>query len=198
MTDDRQRLAPTDARRPERKRSAAVAGGRRPMKPGPSWTARLARGSAVVWVAVTLPLFVSLVGLAIDGGVVFDARRELQSVADGAARAGAMQLDETAYRTTAGAEGRAGALGPRRWPGSTWRRRAAPTRPTSTPRATGSWSPSGRGWRPPFSAWSESPLSPSRRRPPPRCATESSAPTADRKPGSQSTRSKKGLATTRP
>ncbi len=103
MTDDRQRLAPIDARRPERQRPPP-AGGRRPMKPRPSWTARLARGSAVVWVAVTLPLFVSLVGLAIDGGVVFDARRELQSVADGAARAGAMQLDETAYRTTAGAE----------------------------------------------------------------------------------------------
>jgi uncharacterized membrane protein len=74
------------------------------MKPRPSWAARLVRGSAVVWVAVTLPLFVSLVGLAIDGGLVFDARRELQSVADGAARAGAMQLDETAYRATAGAE----------------------------------------------------------------------------------------------
>ena len=78
--------------------------GRRLVKPRPPWAARLARGSTVVWVAVTLPLFVSLVGLAIDGGVVFDARRELQSVADGAARAGAMQLDETAYRTTAGAE----------------------------------------------------------------------------------------------
>ena len=69
MTDDRQHLAPTDARRPERQRPSALAGGRRPMKPGPSWTARLARVSAVVWVAVILPLFVSLVGLAIDGGV---------------------------------------------------------------------------------------------------------------------------------
>ena len=33
---------------------------------------------------------------------------------------------------------------------------------------------------------------------PAECATGSSAPTADRKSGSQSTRSKKGLATTRP
>jgi len=32
---------------------------------------------AVIWVAVMLPLFLSAIGLSIDGGVVFAARREL-------------------------------------------------------------------------------------------------------------------------
>ena len=55
-------------------------------------------GQMLVWVAVMLPLFLSVVGLAIDAGSVFAARRELQNVADGAARAGAMQIDIDAYR----------------------------------------------------------------------------------------------------
>lgn len=59
-------------------------------------------GQAIVWAAVMLPLFLSILGLAIDGGVVFDARRGLQNVADGAARAGAMQLDEQTYRASSG------------------------------------------------------------------------------------------------
>jgi Putative Flp pilus-assembly TadE/G-like len=57
-------------------------------------------GQSVVYVAVMLPLFVALIGLAIDGGVVFNARRELQDVADGAARAAAMQIDQTHYLNT--------------------------------------------------------------------------------------------------
>lgn len=57
------------------------------------------RGQAIVWIAVFLPFFLSVVGLAIDGGIVFDARRALQDVADGAARAGAMQIDPIAFRT---------------------------------------------------------------------------------------------------
>lgn len=60
------------------------------------------RGQAIVWVAVMLPLFLSVIGLAIDGGVVFDSRREAQNVADSAARAGAMQIDQSTYRTSAG------------------------------------------------------------------------------------------------
>ena len=64
---------------------------------------RAEQGQAIVWVAVMLPLFLSVVGLAIDGGVVFDARRELQNVADGAARAGAMQVDQQVYRASSGA-----------------------------------------------------------------------------------------------
>ena len=42
-------------------------------------------GQAIVWVAVMMPFFLSVVGLAIDGGIVFSARRELQNVADSAA-----------------------------------------------------------------------------------------------------------------
>lgn len=60
-------------------------------------------GQAIVWAAVMLPLFLSVVGLAIDAGIVFSARRELQNVADSAARAGAMQVDERAYRASSGA-----------------------------------------------------------------------------------------------
>jgi len=60
-------------------------------------------GQAVVWVAVMLPLFLSVVGLAADGGIVFSARRELQNVADSAARAGAMQVDQQVYRASSGA-----------------------------------------------------------------------------------------------
>jgi Flp pilus assembly protein TadG len=49
-----------------------------------------------------LPLFVAVVGLGIDGGLVFGARRELQNVADASARAGAMQVDQRAYRESSG------------------------------------------------------------------------------------------------
>src|SRR4051794_32487841 len=60
------------------------------------------RGQAIVWTAVMLPLFLAVVGLAIDGGLVFSARRELQNVADSAARAGAQQIDVQAYRQSRG------------------------------------------------------------------------------------------------
>jgi Flp pilus assembly protein TadG len=60
------------------------------------------RGQALALTAVLLPLFFSVIGLAIDGGAVFAARRELQNTADAAARAGAMQLDVAAYRQSSG------------------------------------------------------------------------------------------------
>ena len=60
-------------------------------------------GQALVLAVVLMPLFLAVVGLAIDGSVVFNARRELQNVADAAARAGAMQVDTRVYRDTAGA-----------------------------------------------------------------------------------------------
>lgn len=60
------------------------------------------RGQALVLVVVMLPLFLSVIGLAIDGGVALSERRLLQNLADGAARAGAMQLDEGAYRQSSG------------------------------------------------------------------------------------------------
>ena len=77
---------------------------------GRRWRSRPGRGArsvqagqAIVWAAVMLPLFLSVVGLTIDEGIVFDARRELQNVADSAARAGAMQVDQQAYRASSGA-----------------------------------------------------------------------------------------------
>lgn len=56
----------------------------------------------MIWVALMLPLFLSIIGLAIDGGIVFNARRQLQNVADSAARAGAGFIDERRYRDTSG------------------------------------------------------------------------------------------------
>ena len=60
------------------------------------------RGQAIVWTAVMLPLFLTVVGLAVDGGLIFAGRRELQNVADSAARAGAQQIDIRAYRESRG------------------------------------------------------------------------------------------------
>ena len=59
-------------------------------------------GQAIVWVAMCLPLLVSVVGLSLDSGTVFAARRELQNVADAAARAGATQVDVERYRQSGG------------------------------------------------------------------------------------------------
>jgi len=73
-----------------------------------------------------LPFFLALIGLAIDGAAVFAARRGCQAVADGAARAGAMELDIALYRRSDGDQalldpalaGRAAVdyLGLRGWP----------------------------------------------------------------------------------
>ncbi len=59
---------------------------------------------ALVWLTLALPLFVSIAGLAIDGGVLLASRRQLQSVADGAARAGATRLDMDKLRASGGAD----------------------------------------------------------------------------------------------
>lgn len=61
------------------------------------------RAQVLIWVAVMLPLFLSVIGLAIDGGLAFSERRELQNDADGAARAGAMEIDQQSYRSSGGA-----------------------------------------------------------------------------------------------
>ena len=60
-------------------------------------------GVALVWVALMMPMFLSIIGLALDGGLVFRAQRQLQNDADGAARAGAMQIDQQLYRQSNGA-----------------------------------------------------------------------------------------------
>ena len=59
-------------------------------------------GQAMVLVAVFLSALVAVAGLVADGGMVFAQRRDLQNVADAAAAAGAMQLDERSYRASSG------------------------------------------------------------------------------------------------
>ena len=55
----------------------------------------------ILTVVVALALLASL-GLVADGGQVLARHRELQGVADAAARAGAAQLDEASYRASNG------------------------------------------------------------------------------------------------
>ncbi len=57
-------------------------------------------GQAIVLVAILMVGLVAVVGLVTDGGLVFSQRRDLQNVADAAALAGAMQIDEGAYRAS--------------------------------------------------------------------------------------------------
>lgn len=72
-------------------------------------TGRLARcaadedGAVLALTALFLVGLVALAGLVADGGLVFAARRDLQNVADAAAAAGAMEVDEAAYRASGGA-----------------------------------------------------------------------------------------------
>ena len=58
------------------------------------------RGQIIVLVAILMIGLVAVVGLVTDGGLVFSQRRDLQNVADAAALAGAMQIDENAYRAS--------------------------------------------------------------------------------------------------
>jgi len=53
---------------------------------------------STAFIAVLLPALLVLAGLAIDGGQVLVVRRETQALADGAARAGAAEIDEAAAR----------------------------------------------------------------------------------------------------
>jgi Putative Flp pilus-assembly TadE/G-like len=57
---------------------------------------------ALLWLVMLVPLLLSIAGLAIDGGALLDSRRELQSFADGAARAGATRLDVSRLRASDG------------------------------------------------------------------------------------------------
>ena len=61
-------------------------------------------GQAMVLVAIFLLGLVAVAGLVADGGMVLAQRRDLQNVADAAAAAGAMQLDESVYRASGGAD----------------------------------------------------------------------------------------------
>jgi Flp pilus assembly protein TadG len=57
---------------------------------------------ALVWFAMMLPVFLGIAGLAIDGAIVLAVRRDLQSAADGAVRAGATRVDLEMVRSSGG------------------------------------------------------------------------------------------------
>ena len=57
-------------------------------------------GAVVPLTAVMLLGLLAMAALVVDGGVLFAARRDLQGLADGAARAGAMAVDEELLRET--------------------------------------------------------------------------------------------------
>jgi Flp pilus assembly protein TadG len=59
-------------------------------------------GAVVPLTAVMLLGLLAVAALVIDGGVLFAERRDLQGLADGAARAGAMAVDEELLRETGG------------------------------------------------------------------------------------------------
>lgn len=56
------------------------------------------RGQVMPLVVVTLFAIFAIMALVIDGGVLFAERRNLQGLADSAARAGAMAIDEQRLR----------------------------------------------------------------------------------------------------
>ncbi len=56
-------------------------------------------GQALAWFVVVLPLFLSIVGLAIDGEAVLRAHRRAQGAADGAARTGARGPASATFRS---------------------------------------------------------------------------------------------------
>ena len=51
------------------------------------------QAQALVFLTAMLPLFLAVVGLALDGGHLFTERANLQAVADASVRAGAVRLD---------------------------------------------------------------------------------------------------------
>ena len=59
-------------------------------------------GQILVLTVVVALALLAILGLVADGGFVLARHRELQGVADAAARAGAAQLDETNYRASNG------------------------------------------------------------------------------------------------
>ena len=61
---------------------------------------RQERGAVAPLVAVMLLGLLAMAALVIDGGLLFAERRDLQAAADGAARAGAMAIDEDLLRET--------------------------------------------------------------------------------------------------
>jgi Flp pilus assembly protein TadG len=59
-------------------------------------------GQILILTMVIALALLAILGLVADGGLLFARHRELQAVADAAARAGAAQLDEATYRASDG------------------------------------------------------------------------------------------------
>ncbi len=59
-------------------------------------------GESLALFVVMLPFFLAILGLVLDAGMIFAARREAQGIADAAARAGANELNVGLYRRTDG------------------------------------------------------------------------------------------------
>lgn len=59
-------------------------------------------GQVLPLVTVMMLGLLAMVGLVIDGGLLFAARRDLQATADAATRGGAAVLNEEAYRQSGG------------------------------------------------------------------------------------------------
>ena len=51
------------------------------------------QAQALVFLTAMLPLFLAVIGLALDGGHLFAERANLQAIADASVRAGAVRLD---------------------------------------------------------------------------------------------------------
>lgn len=64
--------------------------------------ARDESGQVLPLVTVMMLGLLAMVGLVIDGGLLFAARRDLQATADAAARGGAAVIDEEVYRQSGG------------------------------------------------------------------------------------------------
>ena len=64
---------------------------------------RRQRAQAIAWFVAMLPLFLSVIGLAVDGEAVLRAHRRAQGAADGAARTGATHVQVGHSRANPGA-----------------------------------------------------------------------------------------------
>jgi Flp pilus assembly protein TadG len=57
---------------------------------------RLQRAQVTVFFALMLPVFLAVVGLALDGGRILEKHADLEAIADASARAGAAAMDTSA------------------------------------------------------------------------------------------------------
>ena len=73
-----------------------------PHHPSPADRQASEDGQILVLTVVVALALLAILGLVADGGLVLARHRELQGVADAAARAGAAQLDEALYRASNG------------------------------------------------------------------------------------------------